>query len=393
LYHGRRRDTGTRGMNYSLAINAVFGPFLLIVLIFADYLRKYKTDSFLRNLFFSLLGISLIAIFCDFVIFLLEGTPGEKIRTLIIAASTGYFFFQIAAYYFIFAFIDYLSYKDIDRTWIVLRIILGITVMHVFLLALNIPSGFYFYVSEDNLYHHGSQYFIRMILSYLPALFAIIEIFVSFKKIKKYQSILVFFFLIFAGTGSTLDILFNTGSLIWPCLTAGYLYSYFFIIVSDSRIDSLTGLGNRFSFNEFIEKLSKLAVKESRSVVMIDMDHFKEINDTLGHLEGDNALRDMAAIIKGSVRHSDFAARYGGDEFNLAARAEFDIQKLMERIQESIDNQNKKNYRPYKLAMSYGCDVYTTNSGQHINDFLKHIDDLMYKEKQFKSEGKLAASR
>jgi diguanylate cyclase (GGDEF)-like protein len=375
-------------VNYSFAINATFGPCLLITLIFADYLRKYKTDSFLRNLFFGLLGISLAAIFCNFVHLLIEGIPGKEIRSVLAIVAAGCFFFRVAAYYFVFAFIDYLSYKDAARTRIILRIILGITVFHVFLLALNVPSGYYFYISEDNRLRYGNQHFIRIILSYLPALFAIIEIFISPKKFKKYQSILVFLFLIFTGVGSILDILFDTISLIWPWLVSMYLYSYFFIITSDFRIDSLTGLGNRFSFNEFIEKLSKSTAQESWSVVMIDMDHFKEINDTLGHPEGDNALRDMAAIIKGSVRHSDFAARYGGDEFVLAARAEFDILKLMERIQEAIDIQNEKNYRPYKLAMSYGCDTYTTNSGRHINDFLKHIDELMYKEKQRKSDGR-----
>ena len=120
---------------------------------------------------------------------------------------------------------------------------------------------------------------------------------------------------------------------------------------------------------------------------MIDLDHFKKINDTLGHLEGDNALRDMAAIIKGSIRHSDFAARYGGDEFILAVKAEFDIQKLLQRIQESMDNQNQKKIRPYTIEMSYGWAVYTANSCQAVDDFIKHIDKLMYSEKRRKYGG------
>jgi diguanylate cyclase (GGDEF)-like protein len=114
---------------------------------------------------------------------------------------------------------------------------------------------------------------------------------------------------------------------------------------------------------------------------MIDMDHFKEINDTLGHLEGDNALRDMAAIIKGSLRSNDFAARYGGDEFVIAARAEFDINRIMERVQAAIDNQNSKNLRPYKIEISYGVGVFTSQSDQSIEEFLVHIDGLMYKHK------------
>jgi diguanylate cyclase (GGDEF)-like protein len=114
---------------------------------------------------------------------------------------------------------------------------------------------------------------------------------------------------------------------------------------------------------------------------MIDMDHFKQINDTLGHLEGDNALRDMAAIIKSCIRQTDFAARYGGDEFILATRAEYDIKRLIERIEQSMTSQNELGKRPYKLQMSYGYDIYASSDKRPIKDFLSHIDSLMYQNK------------
>jgi diguanylate cyclase (GGDEF)-like protein len=98
-------------------------------------------------------------------------------------------------------------------------------------------------------------------------------------------------------------------------------------------------------------------------------------------LEGDNALRDMAAIIKGCIRHSDFAARYGGDEFVLATKAEYDIEKLLERLQQAITLQNEKKARPYKIEISYGYDVFTPHSDQSIEKFLAHIDGLMYQNK------------
>ena len=193
---------------------------------------------------------------------------------------------------------------------------------------------------------------------------------------------MIILFILITGIGAALDIILKQGSLTWPCFAAATLYLYFFIIQSDSKIDSLTGIGNRYSFNEFIDKLSHQNTKNDYSIVMMDMDRFKEINDTLGHLEGDNALRDMAAIIKGCIRHSDFAARYGGDEFVLATQAGNDIQRLMDRIQKAIDVQNEKRARPYQIYMSYGYDVYTTNSGQSIQNFLAIIDAKMYRQKE-----------
>jgi diguanylate cyclase (GGDEF)-like protein len=81
------------------------------------------------------------------------------------------------------------------------------------------------------------------------------------------------------------------------------------------------------------------------------------------------------------IRNSDFAARYGGDEFILATRAEYDIASILGRIQEAIDDLNAKNERPYKLQISYGYGMYNVHSGMPITDFLKHIDGLMYKHK------------
>jgi diguanylate cyclase (GGDEF)-like protein len=202
--------------------------------------------------------------------------------------------------------------------------------------------------------------------------------------------------------GSGLDLLFGTIRLIWPWGTSALLYIYFFIVQSEARIDPLTGIGNRFSFNEFTDKLSRRASGESWVIVMIDMDHFKMINDTLGHQEGDNALCDMAAILRDSIRRNDFAARYGGDEFVLTAKVEKNadslrrghtptlqdgfvensITKLMNRIQSELDRYNAKNIRPFKLEISYGYDVYTSDGKQSIQDFLNHIDGLMYKQKQ-----------
>jgi diguanylate cyclase (GGDEF)-like protein len=114
---------------------------------------------------------------------------------------------------------------------------------------------------------------------------------------------------------------------------------------------------------------------------MIDMDHFKAINDTLGHQEGDNALRDMAGVIKKCIKGSDFAARYGGDEFVLATRVENNVTDLMNKIQGEISCQNEKKARPYKLEISYGYDIYTADGSTPIDYFLNHIDNLMYKNK------------
>ena len=81
--------------------------------------------------------------------------------------------------------------------------------------------------------------------------------------------------------------------------------------------DSLTGLFNRHSLNEFFDREIRLAARHDRpiTVVMGDLDHFKSINDTYGHLAGDEVLRVFGDLLKRSYRASDIHCRYGGEEF------------------------------------------------------------------------------
>jgi diguanylate cyclase (GGDEF)-like protein len=364
------------------AINAIFGSTLLLILMFADYARKYNTDSFQRSVFLAVLGFTFAAIVTDFLYSLFKGIPGREARILLCLDISLYYFCQVTAYYLVFIFVDYFTFKNNGRTQKLLAAALALQVVHGGLLAANGMSGFYFFLSPDNIFNYGHLYAIRLVLSYLPSVLAIAEIIFALKHFRQSHAGMILFFFILTCTGSVLDIMLKSSSLVWPCFSMGLLYVYFFIIKTDSKLDSLTGIGNRYSFNEFIDKLARMNAKQSYSIVMIDVDRFKEINDTLGHAEGDNALRDLAAIIKDNIRSSDFAARYGGDEFVLATRAENDIQQTLDRIQKAIDRQNEKNIRPYKIRISHGYDTFTSGSGQSIETFFAHIDSLMYKHKE-----------
>jgi diguanylate cyclase len=85
------------------------------------------------------------------------------------------------------------------------------------------------------------------------------------------------------------------------------------------RIDGLTQLANRAYFDEKLDEMLRLRKRyqESFSLLMIDVDNFKPVNDTLGHQAGDRILKGIAFKLKATVRESDFIARYGGDEFAI----------------------------------------------------------------------------
>jgi len=90
------------------------------------------------------------------------------------------------------------------------------------------------------------------------------------------------------------------------------------ILENLSSIDGLTGVPNRRNFNEFLERNWQFCMRASKPIalIMMDIDHFKAFNDHYGHLEGDECLKQVAAILRNSVnRETDIMARYGGEEF------------------------------------------------------------------------------
>jgi len=191
----------------------------------------------------------------------------------------------------------------------------------------------------------------------------------------------IFFLFISSENINIMQISFR---IIWPIIAALLLYFYLFVMLKENRIDILTGLGNRYSFFEFFNRLSRNKTGESWSVAMIDINNFKSINDIYGHLEGDNALRNLSNIIRICAKKSDFTARYGGDEFILVVRNENEINKLIAGIEYELGKLNNKSNKPYNIEISYVFDTFVADGSKPIDVFLNHIDMLMHKSNEEK---------
>ena len=125
-----------------------------------------------------------------------------------------------------------------------------------------------------------------------------------------------------------------------------------------SLIDDLTGLYNRRGFADLGEQYLKLARRSGRGVTMVyvDLDRCKTINDSLGHHVGDRALLKVADILRATFRRSDIIARLGGDEFGVLAleAADESSETLVERLRERVEDFNESSPEPYQLSVSIG---------------------------------------
>jgi diguanylate cyclase (GGDEF)-like protein len=152
--------------------------------------------------------------------------------------------------------------------------------------------------------------------------------------------------------------------------------------------DLLTGLYNRNYFNETITREIEKAKRygENLSIIMIDIDKFKYINDTYGHLHGDGILKECASILRKAVRGSDILCRFGGDEFVIVT-PETDCRgnnAVVSRINGFISKWNEEYSSPgYELSFSIGCSIL--KKGKNLLDALHEADILMYENKRKKT--------
>ena len=151
-----------------------------------------------------------------------------------------------------------------------------------------------------------------------------------------------------------------------------------------SRNDPLTGLANRLYFIAQVEALLNNAKRnESRlSVIMIDIDDFKEVNDTYGHMEGDRVLRDMAKTFENTLRQSDIIGRWGGEEFLIAlpdTNREAAL-KVAEKIRQAIKN-NVKTKEGAPITISLGLTTHV-DKNTSLDTLIQEADTALYKAKK-----------
>jgi len=152
-----------------------------------------------------------------------------------------------------------------------------------------------------------------------------------------------------------------------------------------STHDSLTGLYNRQYLTHSIEQHFALAERNQSdmSILFLDVDDFKDVNDTFGHVAGDDVLRQISAIIAEEIRQSDIAARYGGEEFVVLMPLTNSIEALIlaERIRTHIDNANfVVNETILPVSVSGGIASYPVNAN-NTDELLNLADSALYRAK------------
>jgi len=153
--------------------------------------------------------------------------------------------------------------------------------------------------------------------------------------------------------------------------------------VESASIDPLTGVRNRAAMDSTMKREIGLALRHKTplSVILMDIDRFKSINDQYGHLYGDQALKAVAQCAEQSIRESDMIFRYGGEEFLilLTGTSLEGAQLLAERIRENIESMAPQTDKAIKMTVSLG--VTNLIESDDISSLFQRMDGALYRAK------------
>ncbi len=244
---------------------------------------------------------------------------------------------------------------------------------------------FYSYVGYE--YVRGPYFILRSAI--LLSAFIISEIYVLFhirKVYHQYRIPLILFPIVPLIGGLSQAFIYGLSSEYASMILSCYML-LLYVQLQDIDYDYLTNVVNRNRIDlEMEDRItrSESAKRPLFSVFSIDLDYFKSINDSLGHMMGDEALCDFTAILQKTFQKRDVIGRIGGDEFLVLTHITDpdELAFLRRKLDSHLSNFNEHTTKPYKLYASVGIATYDPTAGYTPEEFRQLLDHLLYDEKE-----------
>ena len=248
------------------------------------------------------------------------------------------------------------------------------------LMVVNFFNPIIFDINERNVYTRGPLFMLKNLLEVILMADGVIIYLISRYKSGgvKFFPVLHFVCPIFICV--CLQMFYYGISTIWVGIAVGYTSLMLALQNENIFIDKLTGLYNRY----YLDKISgELKRKRKITMMMLDMNDFKSINDNFGHSQGDDALVSLADVLEKTVGAQGTVVRYAGDEFVIILNNgdEDAAEKCKLQIKKNLEEFNETHKKKYKLSASIGVGVFDLEKS-NVDKILKKIDKLMYDDKR-----------
>ncbi|MBN2510461.1 MAG: GGDEF domain-containing protein [Spirochaetales bacterium] len=361
-------------------LNIFLSLVLLMIIIMINRKQIYK--SFSTRLFINLCASTILLLLLDAVSWALNGKGYwlEYISVLL------FYLIEPVPLVIWLCYLDYhlnASAERLKRRWYYMQPFLVVLV----LLVINVFHPVIFYVDERAMYQRGDWLFLVLAMNLGILLYTIVLAVLRVNRLERkvFGVIVMFGFIPLAG--SVFQVLFYGVSILWNTVALSVISVYLFLETQKEIKDYLTGLLNRQQIEDMITaRMTEYDRRGGFTLVMVDMDDLKLINDSCGHKEGDRAIIKVSRILYSSVKGIDKVARFGGDEFVILLEDDNPehVKEVIRRIDAALAEENSGSPFPLGLSVSTGYAVYTPSRFHSIQDLLQRADEEMYACKQGK---------
>lgn len=362
----------------------IFAFLVLSIILFSSH-RRTESHFFGYRLFMSMVIVVMVQLSLEALVWTIDGISGDFFSYLNLLTNSVYFVLNPLSPMLWVVYTHYQLNDDKIRAQKALKYLSLPFFINILFVIVNLVFPIMIYIDDNGRYKYEWGIIVTAGICFLYIAIAMIFIVAKYKKVNNRKFFALLLFSIPPVIGGVVDMFFVELSTLWPSIVISLLFVYINLQHQRANTDSLTGLYNRRYLDEYLDKkVNEAKFGKPFALILIDIDGFKAINDTYGHVQGDLSLEDSANIIHKSLRIEDFIARYAGDEFVaiVNSRDYEHLITMVSRIKANLKlyNSNAK----VKIGFSIGYDIYEPGSGMKPGDFIKSVDLLMYKHKRSK---------
>ncbi len=376
-------------MQKALYIEVSVVGIALLVLILLNQ-RKSVGSSSQQRQFNRMIYASIAILIIDAACWVIDGTTFRGARAMNFAIETMYYFFNIFMPFLWAVYSETAVTSDVKLVRRRKHLLMVPIAAYVVLLALNFSNGFIFVIDSQNIYHRGEGLIITFLLAYGYLLYASVR---ALSKAATFhyrgegkQYLAMAYFLIPPTIGGIIQTLYFGMNCIWIGTVIGAVLVYIDMLNRQISTEPLTGLNNRRELLKFLSKETRESGRNNvLALIMMDIDRFKEVNDTYGHFSGDELLVSVAEILKKSCKNtSAFLARIGGDEFCIVYPADSveEVEWLIAKVGNNISAWNASHIEQIPLSLSIGYSLWQPETDECIDALYKRADQNMYEAKR-----------
>lgn len=371
---------------------SAIGIILLSIVLLTQ--RQSNAASAAQRRFNRLVYAMMVMLTIDAACWLIDGTSFLFAREINFALETIYYALHVILPYLWALYVEGALSTDLRAAN--RRIMFASIPLTVFIIALffNLEYGFVFIIDAQNVYHRAFGVYLYAFLSYAYLIYGSIRSLIKAKEAswaddrRRYYTMA--FFAVLPSVGGFIQLFYYGVSINWILASVSILLVYIDAQNRQISTDPLTSLNNRRELSKYLQKETDERDQPKSgqlTLVMMDVDGFKQINDTYGHFYGDGVLINVSEILKASCRNTDaFLARYGGDEFCivLPSNTVVDAEELITRVQMNVANWNETHTDRKPIGLSIGYAEWDTQKDASYESLLARADQRMYEVKNAK---------